>query len=210
LYETVFANADLTGCHSLETCLHYGPSSLDIRTLQRSDPLPLAFLRGVGLPDSLINYLPSLLSQPNQLYSVFISYSSKDKGFARRLHADLQNRGVRCYFALEDMKIGDCIEATIDTAIRRLDKLLLILSATSVTSAWVRKEVRTALAKEERDGRTVLFPVRIDDAVMDTTEQWADDIKRTRHIGDFTRWKEHDAYTKALERLLRDLRVEKA
>jgi hypothetical protein len=33
--------------------------------------------------------------------------------------------------------------------------------------------------------------------------------KRTRHIGDFTRWKEHDAYTKALDRLLRDLRVEK-
>jgi hypothetical protein len=32
----------------------------------------------------------------------------------------------------------------------------------------------------------------------------------TRHIGDFSRWKEHDAYTKALDRLLRDLRVEKA
>jgi hypothetical protein len=30
------------------------------------------------------------------------------------------------------------------------------------------------------------------------------------HIGDFTRWKEHDAYQKALDRLLRDLRVEKA
>jgi hypothetical protein len=29
-----------------------------------------------------------------------------------------------------------------------------------------------------------------------------------RHIGDFTRWQEHDAYSKALERLLRDLKVE--
>jgi hypothetical protein len=28
-------------------------------------------------------------------------------------------------------------------------------------------------------------------------------------VGDFTRWKDHDAYTKELERLLRDLRVEK-
>jgi hypothetical protein len=34
--------------------------------------------------------------------------------------------------------------------------------------------------------------------------------KRTCHIGDFTRRKEHDAYQKALDRLLRDLRVEKA
>jgi hypothetical protein len=29
-------------------------------------------------------------------------------------------------------------------------------------------------------------------------------------FGDFTRWKEHDACSKALDRLLRDLRVEKA
>ncbi len=28
-----------------------------------------------------------------------------------------------------------------------------------------------------------------------------------RHIGGLTRWKEHDAYSKALERLLRDLKV---
>jgi hypothetical protein len=33
-------------------------------------------------------------------------------------------------------------------------------------------------------------------------------LRGQRHIGDFTRWKEHDAYQKALERLLRDLQVE--
>jgi hypothetical protein len=33
-------------------------------------------------------------------------------------------------------------------------------------------------------------------------------LHRQRHIGDFTRWKEPDAYGKALERLLRDLKVE--
>jgi hypothetical protein len=34
-------------------------------------------------------------------------------------------------------------------------------------------------------------------------------VNLVREFGDFTRWKEHDAYTKALDRLLRDLRVEK-
>jgi hypothetical protein len=29
-------------------------------------------------------------------------------------------------------------------------------------------------------------------------------------IGDFTRWKDHDGYQKALDRVLRDLRVEGA
>jgi hypothetical protein len=32
--------------------------------------------------------------------------------------------------------------------------------------------------------------------------------RRHWNIGDFTRWKEHDAYSKAFERLLRDLKVE--
>jgi hypothetical protein len=38
-------------------------------------------------------------------------------------------------------------------------------------------------------------------------EAWARLLRGQRHIGDFTRWKEHDAYSKALERLLRDLKV---
>jgi hypothetical protein len=41
-----------------------------------------------------------------QYYSCFISYSSKDDAFAKRLHADLQNTGVRCWFAPHDLPIG--------------------------------------------------------------------------------------------------------
>jgi hypothetical protein len=33
-------------------------------------------------------------------------------------------------------------------------------------------------------------------------------LHRQRNIGDFTRWKEHDAYSQALEQLRRDLKVE--
>ena len=84
--------------------------------------------------------LPSLLGHAIQFYSCFISYSSKDQPFVERLHADLQAKGVRCWFAPEDLKIGDRLEETIETAIRLRDKLLLILSETSVASAWVLKE----------------------------------------------------------------------
>ena len=209
LYETLFINVDLSQCNGLDKCQHYGPSTIDFRTLQRSGPLPLAFLRGVGLPDSVIEYLPSLLEQPIQHYSCFISYSSKDEEFARRLHADLQEKGIRTWFAPEDLKIGDKLNETISNVIRLRDKLILILSEASVTSAWVRTEVQKALAEEEkRGGGAVLFPIRIDDAVMDTTEQWADDIRRTRHIGDFTKWKNFDLYRFVFERMLRDLRQE--
>jgi hypothetical protein len=43
-----------------------------------------------GLPDSLIEYLPSLLNEAIQFFSCFISYSSNDQEFADRLYADLQ------------------------------------------------------------------------------------------------------------------------
>jgi hypothetical protein len=178
----------------------------------RSGSLSLAFLWGCGLPDPLINSLPSLFKIPLntrlQFDSCFISYSSKDEEFAQRLHADLQNTGVRCWFAPKDMKIGDEFRPRIDQAMYGHDRLLLILSEHSVNSRWVQKEVETAFEKEGRENRLVLFPVRVDDAVMESTVGWTADIRRQRHIDDFTQWKEHDAYQKSFTRLLRDLKTE--
>lgn len=141
------------------------------------------FLRGCGLPDNFIEYLPSLLNQPIQFYSCFISYSSKDDDFAERLHADLQNKGVRCWFAPHDMRIGDRIRDVIDAQIRVREKLLVVLSAASIASEWVEDEVEQALEEERKSAnrRTVLFPIRIDDAVMETDLAWARNIKRIRH-----------------------------
>jgi hypothetical protein len=139
LVETLFGNTNLTAVQGLETCIHHGPSILDHHTLARSGLLPLAFLRGCGLPDVLIDYLPALLNQPFQFYSCFISYASRDHAFAERLHADLQNKGVRCWFAPEDLKIGDRLRPRIDETIRLYDKLLLVLSKTSVASQWVEQ-----------------------------------------------------------------------
>ena len=209
--ETILAAVDLSGAISLERIEHGGPSILDERTLRMSWPLPDAFLRSVGLSDQYIEYLPSLMGEAIQFYSCFISYSSKDDEFARRLHADLQAKGVRCWFAKEDLRIGDKFRPRIDEAIRLHDKLLLILSEDAVNSTWVEDEVESALEKERMakqggEERTVLFPIRLDSAVMETDAAWAANIRRTRHIGDFSAWKDHDAYQKSFERLLRDLK----
>jgi hypothetical protein len=71
-------------------------------------------------------------------------------------------------------------------------------------------EVESAFERERRDGKLVLFPIRLDSAVMDTPVAWAATLRRTRNIGDFSQWKAHDAYSKAFERLLRDLKTEHA
>jgi TIR domain len=183
-------------------------SWVSIDTIYRSGGnIPEIFLRGCGVPEGFIIYMRSLTANPIQFYSCFISYSSKDHSFAERLHADLQIRGVRCWFAPEDLKIGDRFRDRIDESICLHDKLLLILSENSVSSQWVGDEVEAAFEREQRENRTVLFPIRIDDAVMDSDKAWAATIRRTRHAGDFTRWKEHDSYQKVFERLLRDLKA---
>ena len=209
LYETLFVNVGLQAVTGLERVNHAGPSSLDIRTLYLSQGnIPEVFLRGAGVPDTMIDYLHSLTGKAIDFYSCFISYSSKDQDFAERLYADLQSKEVRCWFTPEDLKIGDKFRPRIDESIRIHDKLLLVLSASSVTSQWVEQEVETALERERREGRTVLFPIRVDNAIMTTKDGWPTFIRNTRHIGDFTRWKQHDDYQKAFERLLRDLKAE--
>ena len=207
LQGTIVSDVDLSGCKNLGSVRHHGRSSIDIHTLQRSGRLPLAFLRGIDLPDKLIEFL-LLFDEVIQHYSCFISYSSKDEAFVHRLHADLQDNKVRCWFAPHDMKIGGKILDTVDEAIRTRQKVLLILSEASVTSEWVEIEVKKALAEERQRHSTVLFPVRLDDAVLTTKEAWAALLRDDRNIGDFRAWKDHDAYQKALERVLRDLRVE--
>lgn len=210
LNNTVLGDTNLSGVTGLETCIHHGPSILDHQTLIRSGRLSISFLRGCGLPDTLIEYLPSLLNNPIQFYSCFISYSSKNQLFADRLYADLQNKGVRCWLASEDLKIGERIRVGIDESIRIHDKLMLVLSKQSVESDWVEQEVETALARERKEKRTILFPIRLDETVMKIDTGWPALIRNTRNIGDFTKWKNPEAYQKAFERLLRDLKADDA
>ncbi|HEY6407880.1 MAG TPA: TIR domain-containing protein [Ktedonobacteraceae bacterium] len=166
--ETIFGNLDLRTMKGLETIHHDGPSTIGTDTIMRSKGnIPDVFLRKAGLSDTFITYARSLAQNPIEYYTCFISYSSKDQAFAERLYDDLQRKGVRCWFAPEDMKTGDKIRHRIDESIRLYDKLLLVLSEQSIASTWVEHEVEMALAKEQKVKRTVLFPIRLDTAIMD-------------------------------------------
>ena len=205
---TVFGFNNLSEVKGLDTVSHRGPSTIGIDTIYESKSnIPEVFLRGCGVPEDFIVYMRSLVGKAIEFYSCFISYSSKDDAFAQRLHADLQQQGVRCWFAPEDLKIGDKFRTRIDESIRIYDKLMVVLSENSIRSRWVEEEVEAAFEKEDKQKKLVLLPIRLDDAVMETDQAWASNLRRTRHIGDFRAWKDHDQYQKSFDRLLRDLKA---
>lgn len=140
-------------------------------------------------------------------YSCFISYSWKDKDFAARLHDDLQSVGVRCWLDAKEMKIGDRLSDQIGKAIQAHDKVLLVLSQDSIQSSWVKQEVRNALRLERDRQETVLFPIRLDNAVLSITGIKEIDLLKEKYIGDFDQWQDERSYQRAFSRLVRDLAI---
>ena len=148
-------------------------------------------------------------------YSV-LSPHPLDQAFAEQLYADLQNKNVRCWFAPHDIQGGKKIHEQIDEAIRKYERLLLILSEASMNSEWVKTEIANARQKELAQGGRVLFPITL--VPFETVKKWknfdADTGKdsareiREYYIPDFSDWKSHDKYQDAFERLLKDLKAE--
>ena len=198
---------------------HAGPSVIDIATLYNSaGKIPEAFLRGCGVPDDFIAFIPSHfgIQQAIQFYSCFISYSTRDEEFARRLYSRMRDEKLRVWFAPEEMKGGQKIYDQIERAIQLHDRLLLVLSESSMQSEWVITEIQRAREAEMKENRRKLFPIAI--VGFDKVKAWkrfdADLGKdlarevREYFIPDFSNWKDHDAFEGAFARLLRNLRAE--
>jgi hypothetical protein len=209
--------SDLSGVIGLELTFHYGPSYVDVGSLlSTKTSLPEEFLRGCGIRREEIDYFRSVIAVRAKFFSCFISYSTQDEEFAKRLYSRMCDEHLRVWFAPKDIKGGQKLYEQIERAIQMHDRLLLVLSENSLQSEWVMTEIRRARKAEIKERRRKLFPIRLVD--MEVIRNWecfdADGGKdlavevREYFIPDFSNWKDCISFDTAFERLLGDLRAE--
>jgi uncharacterized protein YjbI with pentapeptide repeats len=221
---TVLSDLDLSSVRShkhLVTARHAGPSSIGIDTVLRSGgKIPDEFLRGCGYDPRLQKIIlgnyealteatyKAAEGRTFRLQSCFISYSTRDTPFADRLQEALNSRGVEYWYAPEHGQWGERLTDQIDRQISLRDRVLLVCSKASLgDSDWVQWEIENALEEEESRGKQVIFPIMIDDALLEWSHPRATRIREVL-AGDFRKATKGKAFERAVDRLVAALQAE--
>ncbi len=204
LSRTLLTSVDLSQVAGLEETRHTTPSEISFSTLLASRfQVTANFLRKAGVSRGLLEDLAAGQRFPGSFQTCFLSYSSKDAAFAKKLYESLTEAGVRVFWDRFDVVPGERLEDQIAEAIRELDRLLVVISPNSIASEWVKKEVEMAW----RQRRDSLLPIRL--CPIEAIEKWtaADqdmpDLGAEFPIQDFSEWQDGAAYEHALSMLLK-------
>ncbi len=218
---TQFLHIDLSNATYLGDALHLAPANVDLDTLELTATgmrrVPSTeieiFFRAAGVPSEYIESFRQRVSGAS-FYSCFISHSTADGAFCRKLYNRMNTEGLKVFYAPEDIKGGRLLHEQLADAIQSHDKLLLVLSGESMKSNWVELEIRKALDHEKQSGSRKLFPISV--CNYDIVRNWSlidadtgqDLAVRIRElfIPDFSSWQDDEAFEESFRRLIEDLR----
>jgi hypothetical protein len=94
--------------------------------------------------------------------NVFLCHASADKPFVRQVCNDLAEAGHKVWMDEFEIAVGDSIVEKINEATNNADALVLFVSASAVSSDWVKREWQSALARQLSG-----TPIRILPAVIE-------------------------------------------
>jgi hypothetical protein len=87
---------------------------------------------------------------------LFLSHSTKDKGFVEELAAELRANNIDPWLCEVDIEHGDNFVAKIEASLKGSDLTLLVLSPDAVRSAWTQEEWTSVLGRQVAESRTRL------------------------------------------------------
>lgn len=131
--------------------------------------------------------------------SIFISHSWNDKPFVRKLAKRLDQEGVKVWIDEAQINIGDSLIQKISEGIEYADYVAAVISAKSVKSEWVRKELHLAMTKEIKGKKIVVLPLLVEHCDLP-------DFLKDKLYADFTNTKN---FAREFLKLLRVIGIDK-
>jgi len=99
---------------------------------------------------------------PNKFpYDLFISYSSEDREWAKRLKADLEARNVPCFLDQDGLRKGDKWEPQLLAALQQSRHFVVLWSDRSKGSDWVSQELYRFKGEIDPKGDGTMVPGRL-------------------------------------------------
>jgi len=125
---------------------------------------------------------------------IFISYSSNDIDKVKRLVSELKQKGAKIWFDDDQILPGDDLIQKMSEGIDQCRFYLICLSPSfdkKPPTSWVKKELKMAMIKENKQGQRSIIPVRLIKggsipleigekayADLSTEERWAKNFPR--------------------------------
>jgi hypothetical protein len=169
---TVLDSADILGASGADVSLCRGAIGRGVKYLAKDDTVELwdaldsyrqieVFGTLISLSripvvfDDLFNSLEISSRALNP--DVFVSYGGCDSEFATKLSRDLENAGVRVWFAGWDIDYGNDVVQEIQSGLERTRAFLIVLSPQAIERNWVRKELSAAFTQAlDGPGKTII------------------------------------------------------
>jgi len=113
---------------------------------------------------------------------IFVSHSSLDKEFANLVVARLRAADMEPWVDSENILVGDDILDGLGSGLKTMDLFLLIVSAASLKSSWVDREVKFAIWEEIKRKEALVLPFIVDDTAVEELPWYLTKV-HARHIG---------------------------
>jgi hypothetical protein len=106
--------------------------------------------------------IPPRLKPSQEHPRAFVSHSTQDSTFVKKLAADLRSNGVEAWYSGWEIKAGDSIRSKIDEGLE-CEHFIIVLSKSSMTRPWVQTELDAATVRRIEGKVKKIIPVKIED-----------------------------------------------